>query len=240
MSMVICWHDDRTDVRHSCPARDGDHILWGRCRSGARWFWTAVVFGDGREEYGWGTTEDEAIVAARAAVVRLTGGGSATAHQYHGQARHRLKAYNDERRQNRPPSEDTAAASVEYLYGSWTGENADGHIVAEVEKFRIIKTTKKRIFYDRGRGRTGSVDRATLEGTGEVYNRSAGWREGDYHLFADRANAEQTKPVLVDCKADVSRLRAEMANAHPDRGGTDAEFIAARQRYVRAVSRDAS
>jgi hypothetical protein len=34
---------------------------------------------------------------------------------------------------------------------------------------------------------------------------------------------------------DIAALKAEMAAAHPDRGGTDAAFIEARKRYV-AVS----
>jgi hypothetical protein len=33
---------------------------------------------------------------------------------------------------------------------------------------------------------------------------------------------------------DLAQLKAEMAASHPDRGGTSAAFIAARQRYVAA------
>jgi hypothetical protein len=36
---------------------------------------------------------------------------------------------------------------------------------------------------------------------------------------------------------DIKRLRMEMADAHPDRGGTDEGFIAARERYVKALRR---
>lgn len=33
---------------------------------------------------------------------------------------------------------------------------------------------------------------------------------------------------------DTCRLKAEMAGAHPDRGGDNEDFITARDRYVRA------
>lgn len=37
----------------------------------------------------------------------------------------------------------------------------------------------------------------------------------------------------------LPELRAAMADAHPDRGGSDEAFIAARQRYERARARGA-
>lgn len=136
-------------------------------------------------------------------------------------------------------ADEAAVVPVEYLYGTWTLEDADGYIVTRVEAFRIKKKTAKRIFYyaDWIHGdlsRVRSVDRATLEATGSVYNHSAGWWSPDFHLFADRADVE---PAPVEtAAAKVSRLRAEMAAAHPDRGGDDAAFIQAHQRYQRAVS----
>ncbi len=134
--------------------------------------------------------------------------------------------------------EAAAIVPVEYLYGTWTLEDADGYIVTRVEAFRIKKKTAKRIFYysndDGHDGRCRSVDRAILEESGSVYNRSRGAWAPDYHLFEDRADVE---PAPVEtASAKVSRLRAEMADAHPDRGGTDAAFIQAHQRYQRAVS----
>jgi hypothetical protein len=36
-------------------------------------------------------------------------------------------------------------------------------------------------------------------------------------------------------RAQVARLRQAMLNAHPDRGGTTAKFLKARQAYLRAA-----
>ena len=40
-----------------------------------------------------------------------------------------------------------------------------------------------------------------------------------------------------DTAAELKRLKEKMADAHPDRGGSSAAFIAARQRYVDARRR---
>jgi len=48
-------------------------IMWGRCRSGRRWFWAVPDF-DGPREHGWADTEERAVNAAEAAVERLAGG----------------------------------------------------------------------------------------------------------------------------------------------------------------------
>ena len=111
--------------------------------------------------------------------------------------------------------------------------------------FRIIRKTPKRIYYVRREGRpgdvlTGYVDRLVLERYGEVWNRGTRRSEVDRHLFASRELAEvylhgSRKPAPVP--ADLRTLRREMANAHPDRGGTNEEFMAARERYERALRR---
>jgi len=56
---------------------DAPLILWGRCRSGRRWFWAARDF-DGPREHGWADSEELAVSAAEAAVERLAGGRAAT------------------------------------------------------------------------------------------------------------------------------------------------------------------
>ncbi|MFJ4418238.1 hypothetical protein [Streptomyces sp. NPDC088925] len=51
---------------------------------------------------------------------------------------------------------------------------------------------------------------------------------------ADRARAEAARAEAARPDAELRRLRAAMADAHPDRGGTDEQFIAARTRYENA------
>ena len=45
-----------------------------------------------------------------------------------------------------------------------------------------------------------------------------------------RTNEQETPPAA----ADIAKLKAAMAAAHPDRGGSEAAFIKARNRYVEA------
>jgi hypothetical protein len=77
------------------------------------------------------------------------------------------------------------------------------------------------------------VDCQKLEADGSVYNRGVHWCSSDFHLYAsfeglmgDRYRAPE--------KPDLAQLKAEMAAAHPDRGGSNAAFIKARARYVAA------
>jgi len=63
------------------------------------------------------------------------------------------------------------------------------------------------------------------------------------HLFTTRAAAEdypyrgerERERRQQECGPDLKRLKREMADAHPDRGGTDEQFVAARQRYKQAL-----
>lgn len=129
------------------------------------------------------------------------------------------------------PSGDLATA--EFLYGIDSTVSDDDRFYQDphVVRFRITKKTPKRIYYipeNWGRPVQRFVDRVTLERDGEVRRRSAGWWEPDATVYLSPPELEQP------AKPDLATLRAEMAAAHPDRGGTDAEFIAARQRYERA------
>ena len=61
------------------------------------------------------------------------------------------------------------------------------------------------------------------------------WCYADYQLYSslegllgDRWRVEEEE------KPDLDTLKAAMAATHPDRGGTSAAFIEARQRYVTA------
>jgi hypothetical protein len=70
----------------------------------------------------------------------------------------------------------------------------------------------------------------------------AGTRWGSRHLFATEAAAwdclgvREQAQQQEDRKAQLKRLKREMAAVHPDRGGSNEEFITARQRYERALN----
>jgi hypothetical protein len=143
------------------------------------------------------------------------------------------------------------------LYGhTCGGEETAGYPV----RFRIVKKTAKRVYYllkeeeidqygrpvehefvrhtsDRDND-IGFVDRQKLEATGEVYNHGRHWCYADFHLHVSLESLlgrfRRYQPQPVD---DLRKLKAEMAAAHPDRGGSSATFIAARQAYVAARRR---
>ena len=78
---------------------------------------------------------------------------------------------------------------------------------------------------------------------GEIRTRN--YHDHDYHLFATREAAEdylfhwererERKRQEREPEPELKQLRREMADAHPDRGGTNEEFMAARERYERAL-----
>jgi hypothetical protein len=82
------------------------------------------------------------------------------------------------------------------------------------------------------------------EPAGHVVKRGRGWwdcadlfatREAaEGYLFAAERKRERERPSR---EAEVKAARRAMADAHPDRGGTDEEFIAARKRYEHALRR---
>lgn len=232
----VCWDHSWLDRHHQCDAdfADGDLLIqWGRCRSGRRWFWIAVNVGDDKDVHGWTDNKVEATVAARAAVVALADGARAVADLRHGVATYRLRKLNTERRRARPSNGGTDTTVREYLYARGVDSDGDHRTIA----FPITKRTAKRVYYQRTPWRQhvddqeiGYVDRDELEANGEVRRRSAGWWEPDSRLYI--------KPPPLDTSPDrieeVGRLKADMAAAHPDRGGTNQEFIAARQRYEHA------
>ncbi|MFF8590010.1 hypothetical protein ACF061_00980 [Streptomyces sp. NPDC015220] len=122
---------------------------------------------------------------------------------------------------------------TEFLYGvdSSVADDDRFYEPPHIVRFRITKKTPKRIYYipeNWGRPVQRFVDRVALERDGEVRRRSAGWWEPDATVYLNPPELEQP------AKPDLGALRAEMADAHPDRGGTDAEFIAARRRYEQA------
>jgi hypothetical protein len=73
---------------------------------------------------------------------------------------------------------------------------------------------------------------------GEIWYRASSWSGG--HLFATREAAEESL-YRWERERDrqrplIRQLRMEMANAHPDRGGSSEAFIAARKRYDQALA----
>lgn len=251
----ICWHDTRPDWRHfrSCPGREGRLIRWGRCRSGKRWFWAIVSLRydieDLDQTYGWADTEDQAFADARAAVVTLADGAPAVADLTHGVATRTLKEVNAAKRKARPSSGDTDPGRTEYLYGVYHHVSDDARFpdTWKVVSFQITKRTSRRVYYIRSRGwgdedpEIGYVNRQELEANGEVRNRGRDWFEADDHLYAEPPDlSHRQPPTPAEQEAELSRLRAEMADAHPDRGGTNDGFIAARRRYVQAKRKAAT
>jgi hypothetical protein len=221
-------------------------IYFGRCRSGRRWFWAANCVCEDNGAYGWTETEEPALADMREAVERLAEGRDALAIRCEGTAASRLKEVNKTKRAARPAPNGSDAHVVEYLYGYTSGgEDFDGSPV----RFRITKKTAKRIYYSRGYeyldvggqvvgngplegyDYVGFVDRQKLEAEGEVYNRSRPWR-ADWHIYAtfDGCVGPQDQTPVID----LTKLKAEMAAAHPDKGGSSAAFIEARKRYVDA------
>jgi hypothetical protein len=116
---------------------------------------------------------------------------------------------------------------IEYLYELWDAGWDDGPL-GNYEIFRhpITKKTAKRIYFTYLNGRNGFVDRQRIEADGEVYH---GYTLHRLHLTPPEIPGRPKPPSLPE-------LRKAMAAAHPDRGGTDAEFIAARARYEHALA----
>lgn len=120
---------------------------------------------------------------------------------------------------------NTTPAAVEYLYELWDANWDDGPLGNhQILAHPITKKTAKRIYFTYLNGRPGFVDRRQIEADGEVYH---GYTRRRLHLTPPEIPSRPKPPTLPE-------LRKAMADAHPDRGGTDAEFIKARQRYEAA------
>lgn len=120
-------------------------------------------------------------------------------------------------------------AVAEFLYELWDANWDDGPLGNyQVLAHPITKKTAKRIYftYSTGDHQSGYVDRQKIEADGEIYH---GYTMRRLHLTPPEIPSHPARPSLAE-------LRQAMADAHPDRGGTDAEFIAARQRYEHARS----
>lgn len=118
-------------------------------------------------------------------------------------------------------------APVEFLYELWDANWDDGPMGNwQILEHPITKKTAKRIYftYSTGGHRTGYVDRQRIEADGEICH---GYTLRRLHLAPPEIPHRPKPPSLAE-------LKAAMAAAHPDRGGSDEAFIAARQRYETA------
>ncbi|KAB1149241.1 hypothetical protein F7R91_05640 [Streptomyces luteolifulvus] len=218
-------------------------IFWGRCRSGRRWFWTASEY-DGDQVHGWADTPDAASSQANAAALRLAAGRYANVRVLHGVATEKLKQLNAAKRQAKAPRSARTGAvpppnPVGYLYAIEPGRYELDDVTwipGKVVQFPITRKTAKRVYYLRPRflympgpdWESGYVDRQELERHGSVHV--------PHWLLLFAQPPEIPKPAATP---GVKELKAAMAAAHPDRGGTDEAFIAARERYLRALRRAA-
>lgn len=227
-----------------CSTRDRAFVTFGRCRSGQRWFWWAVNntlsyktkdCTDVVEKYGFADSEEQAWAAVRAAVRELSADKLTVAVVAQSTANDKLKEINLAKRRGRPLSDATESKVVEYLYGY---KGCQG-----LSRSQIVKKTAKRICYlyrgeeidDHGDPivskyniRTSDtrdtticyLNRQKLEANGHVHSLCSSL-EG---YLKDWRRAE---PDALDLR----QLKQAMADAHPDRGGTNAAFIEARARY---------
>lgn len=122
----------------------------------------------------------------------------------------------------------TSPAPVEFLYELWDANWDDGPLGNyKILHHPITKKTAKRIYFTYLNGQTGFVDRQKIEADGEIYH---GYTLRRLHLTPPEIPSGPKPRSLAE-------LRKAMADAHPDRGGSNEAFIAARQRYEQAVER---
>ena len=120
----VCFHERRHGFYSQSYCRDNHdghlYIGYGRCNSGRRWFWTAYLwsqrrpggsgFYDPEYLFGWEDTEQQAMQAARDAVIKLANGDKALAEYRARIATEKLKELNAAKRAARVASWGTHAA----------------------------------------------------------------------------------------------------------------------------------
>jgi hypothetical protein len=249
------WHHGH----YARDIRDIETRYWvSRCRSGKRFFWCIgdrFPSEDHERHEGYAADEAEANALALAIIKKLTGTKPARVHLGdHGSAAHRLKELNKAKRAARPASKAKGTNAVQYLYGRYwyDSDMGDSHFVCY--RFQVTRKTKKRIFYSRKpetlnpdgtpdgnclgsdyEDRIGFVDRQVMERDGEIRHRGRHWSDRESHLYATFEACVPRRGEIEE--PDLLELKAAMAAAHPDKGGTSKTFIAARERYLAAKAR---
>jgi hypothetical protein len=194
---------------------------------------------DGTSVHGFEDTEELATAEAIKAVRTIKNQRFLNVVFQQGIARYVLKELNEAKQRQRPASDTSDTRVIEYLYSSHS------------YKFQITRKTAKRVFYIRqplpieepeyygvtilrSSEDVGYVDRLKLEAEGGVYNGGRHWSAEDYHLYLSIDHMRRARPDYRQSMPDLATLKAEMAAAHPDRGGSNEAFVTARSRYVEA------
>lgn len=223
-------------------------IHWGRCRSGTRWYWYAQITG-GDSKDGWAAHQVEATRRGNAAAVKLAAG------------RYAVIRINDEAAEAR--AEAATAAKQAKAKAEHEQRTADGNhpvelyaiepgyydygarrwVHSKIVRLPVVKKTAHRIYYLRSSEpdeyETGYIDRQEFEAIGCVHSSRYGL------ISAQRPELPPETPFVPPKHTthyyrpsapppDLKQLKAAMAAAHPDHGGTSEAFIAARERYVAA------
>jgi hypothetical protein len=197
--------------------------------------------------YGWTDTEAAAIQAAKQCIYDLAAGRAGKGIVSHGSAAHRLKELNRAKRRARPAPATTDARPTEYLFAehSYDPDWPPYERVWSIRAFPIVRKTKKRIYYKlrwlewireidapdlsepqgirvvdmRLEEAIAFADREELERTGRTTKYGGNWGSvlrDDYELFLKPPAARDLEPEIPDLR----QLKAAMAAAHPDRGGS--------------------
>ena len=186
-------------------------------------------------QHGWSDSEAQACNDACSAIARMAGDRAAYVSVHHGYASHDLKKLNAEKRRAKPPSNAKGSRVIEYLY-SGLGE-----------RHRTVKRTKQRVYYLKG---GEDIDEHGEPIVNPYHMRSddevgfitltklkKGSASGFRWLYPslEEMLVEKRRYRRVELEQpDLAALKAAMVQAHPDRGGSSAAFIEARQRYVAA------
>lgn len=108
----------------------------------------------------------------------------------------------------------------------------EAHQCYVIQTWPITKKTEKRIYFRGGAGctrmdreRTSFIEVVRFDEDGSAYHRVLRQR---LHLTPPEVHSHRPKPK------NVSELKREMADAHPDRGGSREAFETARGQYLRA------
>jgi hypothetical protein len=209
------------------------------------------MYDDCRSECGWSDSEEQALEDIRNAAARIVDGHPAFAWPHHGWASSQLKGINRKKRAARPPSDAKDIPVVEYLY-------------SHHKRYRILKRTKLRVYYMKEGESIDEQGTPldSAESTSDCDNDigfitlvklrngspSSGWRylyPSFEEILAERRRHDEfwqqqraeylAKHGLPPDRSDnLAALKAAMAAAHPDKGGSSAAFIEARARYVAA------
>jgi hypothetical protein len=227
---------------------DTPQIIWGRCRAERKWFWAAQIIG-GADQHGWAADRDDAARKANRAAVQLAAGQYASIRISDAIAEKKLAdATAAKHAKARAENQQRAAAAdgTVNLYAIEFGyfdHGARQWVHSKIVRLPVTKTTAKRIYYLRSSEpdefETGYIDRQAFETNGWVYSS----RYNKIHAKPPKVPNDKPfippplrpeYPRAVVTEAELKLLKAAMRAAHPDLGGSDAEFIRARERYVRA------